>query len=97
MPGSAVVLLESCRANYNFTMSKFVAMLQLLGSLLLFGMALATALNLLLIITRPETISVVNTLIGQGLVIICLIALGRILLRRALRGLRTGADSKESV
>ena len=78
-------------------MSKFVAMLQLLGSLLLFGMALATALNLLLIITRPETISVVNTLIGQGLVIICLIALGRILLRRALRGLRTGADSKESV
>ena len=78
-------------------MSKFLALLQLLGSLLLFGMALATALNLLLIITRPETISVVNTLIGQGLVIICLIALGRILLRRALRGLRTGPDSKESV
>ena len=60
-------------------MSKIIAMLQIVAAVILAVAALATAVNLVLIWSRPETISVVNTLIGQGLLIVCMIALARIL------------------
>jgi len=65
-------------------MQKIIAILQLLCSVLLGLAAVATLNNLAHIITRPETISVVNTIIGQGVLIICLPALSRILFRKGL-------------
>lgn len=50
--------------------------------------AAATLVNLLLIIPRPETISVVNVMIGQGVLVVCLSALAWTLLRRGVRRLR---------
>ena len=65
-------------------MSKFISLLQLLMAAILGIAALATAVNLVLISTRPETISVVNTLIGQGVLIVCMLALARILYQKGL-------------
>ncbi len=69
-------------------MNKFIAVLQLIGSAVVSLMALATLINLILISTRPETISVVNTLIGQGVIIICFLVLGRVLFKKGLAGLK---------
>lgn len=68
-------------------MKKFVAILQLFTAALLFFVVAVTLINLVLITMRPETISVVNTLIGQGVISICLIAFGRILWRHGRAGL----------
>lgn len=68
-------------------------MLQIAGAVILGIMTLATAINLVFISTRPETISVVNTLIGQGLLIVCMIALARILSRKGLSSLRASRES----
>jgi NhaP-type Na+/H+ or K+/H+ antiporter len=65
-------------------MNRVLAVLQLGLALILFLFALATLVNMILITTRPETISVVNTLIGQIVVIVCLVALGRILMKKGL-------------
>jgi hypothetical protein len=51
-------------------------------------MALATLINLIFISTRPETISVVNTLIGQGVLIIILLVLATVLFKKGLAGLK---------
>lgn len=77
-------------------MNKFVAGLQIVGSGILALTAIATLINLVLISTRPETISVVNTLIGQGVIIIFLAAFSRILFRRGRAGLRAAADGEDS-
>ena len=80
-------------------MNKFVALLQLLATVVLGIFALATAVNLILISMRPETISVVNAIIGQGILIICMLALASISLRKGLKGLRSdssGIISEES-
>ncbi len=69
-------------------MNKIVALIQLLASALVSIMALATLINLIFISTRPETISVVNTLIGQGILIICLLVLARVLFKKGLAGLK---------
>lgn len=69
-------------------MPRLIAAFIILLAGLLFAAAVATLVNLIFIIQRPETISVVNTMIGQGVLIICLLALGRVLLRRGLRKLR---------
>ena len=69
-------------------MNKLVAVIQLVASAGLSVMALATLINLIFISMRPETISVVNTLIGQGVLIICLLVLARVLLRKGLVGLK---------
>ena len=69
-------------------MSKFIAVLQIIAAILLGILALATVVNLVLISTRPETISVVNTMVGQGVVIICLAAASNIILRRGLEKYR---------
>ena len=68
-------------------MNKFFSVLQLLLAVLAAGLAVATLVNLVLISSRPETISVVNAIIGQGLLIVCLAAFTRILGRKAWRTL----------
>ena len=69
-------------------MNKFTAVLKLLLACILAVAAVATLVNMILIATRPETISVVNAMIGQGVLIICLAALARILGRNAWRSLK---------
>lgn len=69
-------------------MNKFIAVLQILLGAVLALAGAATLVNLLFIATRPETISVVNAMIGQGLLIIFLAAASRIVIRRGLARLR---------
>ncbi|MCG8415204.1 MAG: hypothetical protein MI746_13375 [Pseudomonadales bacterium] len=69
-------------------MDKFLAILQLLIAVLLAIMAVVTIHNLVNIATRPETISVVNTIIGQGVVIIALSVFATVLFRKAWKQLR---------
>jgi len=71
-------------------MDKVVAVIQLIASALVSVMALGTLINLVIITTRPETISVVNVMIGQGVLIICLMVLARVLFKKGLAGLRQG-------
>ena len=68
-------------------MNKFFSALQLLLAILAAALAVATLVNLVLISSRPETISVVNAIIGQGLLIVCLAAFSRVLGRKAWRAL----------
>ena len=75
-------------------MDKLVAILQLGVATLLGVMAAATLVNLVLISSRPDTVSVMNALIGQGVVIISLIALANILFRKGLKGLRARRDNR---
>jgi|GEM_PF-457422 len=89
MPKSA---LQSETHSDDLIMQKLLASLQLLAAALLALTAVATIVNLVLISTRPETISVVNTIIGQGLLAVCLAALARILLRKGWRRFNAGAD-----
>jgi len=76
-------------------MNRFFSVLQLLLAVLAAGLAVATLVNLVLISSRPETISVVNAIIGQGLLIVCLAAFARILGRKAWRTL-SGETSDRS-
>ena len=69
-------------------MNKLLAMIQLITSALVSLMALATLINLIFISTRPETISVVNTLVGQGVLIIILLVLATVLFKKGLAGLK---------
>lgn len=55
--------------------------------------AVATLVNLAFISQRPETISVVNVLIGQGVLIIGFFALARLLFVRAKK--RMTAQNEE--
>ncbi len=77
-------------------MNKIVAIIQLLASAILSIMALATLVNLIFITTRPETISVVNVMVGQGVLIICLLVLSRVMFRKGMAGLRQGAALADS-
>lgn len=77
-------------------MTKFVAIIQLLASALVALMAGATLINLIFISMRPETISVVNTLVGQGVLIICLLVLSRVLFRKGMAGLRQSGSAADS-
>ena len=69
-------------------MNRLIAFLQVIAALILAILAIATLVNSILIATRPETISVVNAFIGQGVVIISLLALATICLRKGLKNLR---------
>ena len=69
-------------------MNKLLAVIQLITSALVSIMALATLVNLIFISTRPETISVVNTLVGQGVLIIILLVLATVLFKKGLAGLK---------
>ncbi len=72
-------------------MDKFLAVMQLSGALLLAIIAGVTAHNLWNISMRPETISVVNTIIGQGVIIVCLSALATVLFRKGWKALNSAA------
>ncbi len=67
---------------------RIAALIQVIVATVLTLMAGMTLINLGLILARPETISVVNTLIGQGVLIICLLVIGRVLFTKGLAGLR---------
>ncbi len=69
-------------------MSKLIALIQVIVAIVLILLAGITLINLVLISTRPETISVVNALIGQGVLIICLLVIGRVLFKKGLTSLR---------
>ena len=79
-------------------MNKFIAAIQLFASALLSIAALAMLVNIIFIIPRPETISVVNALIGGGVLVVCLAAIARVLFKKGLAGLRQdelAADSDD--
>ena len=69
-------------------MNKLAAVIQLITSALVSVIAVATIINLILISTRPETISVVNTLVGQGVLIILLLVIATVLFKKGLAGLK---------
>jgi hypothetical protein len=77
-------------------MNKIIAIIQLVGSAVVSLAAIATLVNLIFISTRPETISVVNTLVGQGVLIVCLLVLARILFRKGLAGLKQGKPASST-
>ena len=68
-------------------MKKIIGLIQLLAALLLLITAMATGINLVLISMRPETISVVNVIVGQGILIIILLALANLCLRKGRKSL----------
>ncbi|MCB1664759.1 MAG: hypothetical protein KDI28_03225 [Pseudomonadales bacterium] len=63
-------------------MDKMIGILQLLFAGVFGAMAVGTLINMVFIATRPETISVVNAMVGQTLMVICLLAFARILFRK---------------
>ncbi len=69
-------------------MNKLLALLQILGALALAAIAAVTIGNMVMMAGMPDTISVVNLLIGVVVIVPCLLAIARILLRRGLAGLR---------
>ncbi|MDF1765276.1 MAG: hypothetical protein P1V29_02715 [Gammaproteobacteria bacterium] len=69
-------------------MQKFIAITQLLLSLLFLVGAAATMHNLYSLFSRPETISVVNTMVGQGVLIIAFLVFSRVLFAKGRARLR---------
>ena len=68
-------------------MKKILGFIQLLLALFLVIAAAATGINLVLISMRPETISVVNVIIGQGILIILLLAFANLCLKKGRKSL----------
>ena len=68
-------------------MKKILGFIQLFLALLLIILALATGFNLILISMRPETISVVNVIIGQGVLIVLLSAFANLCLKKGRKTL----------
>jgi hypothetical protein len=69
-------------------MGKLVGIIQLLFAGVFAASAIGTLINMAFIATRPETISVVNAIIGQTLMIVCLFALARILFKKGTQRVR---------
>ena len=63
-------------------MNRIFAVLQMGLAALLAVVAVITLVNMVLIAPRSETISVVNSIIGQTVMIVCLLALARLLFYR---------------
>lgn len=70
-------------------MEKIFGIFQLLIAGVFAASAIGTLINMLFIATRPETISVVNAIIGQTLMIVCLLALSRILFKKGSLRIRS--------
>ena len=68
-------------------MKKILGFIQLFLALLRIILALATGFSLILISMRPETISVVNVIIGQGLLIVLLLAFANLCLKKGRKTL----------
>ena len=73
-------------------MKKLVALLQILGALALTGLAALVIVDMTLNARMPDTISVVNLLVGSVVLIGCLLAIARFLVRKGLAGLRARED-----
>jgi hypothetical protein len=69
-------------------MNKLVAVTQLIGSALISIAALAMLVNLIFIATRPETISVINAMIGGGVLVVCLPVIATVLFKKGVAGLK---------
>ncbi len=69
-------------------MEKLIGIAQLLFAGVFAAMAVGTLVNMAFIATRPETISVVNAIVGQTLMVVCLLALARILFRKGTQRVR---------
>ncbi|MCY4015613.1 MAG: hypothetical protein OXE80_04105 [Gammaproteobacteria bacterium] len=69
-------------------MNKLLALLQIFAAIALAAIAAAAIGNMVLMVNLPDTISVVNLLIGVIVIVPCLLAIARILLRRGLAALR---------
>jgi hypothetical protein len=69
-------------------MNKLVAVIQLIGSALISIAALAMLVNLIFIATRPETISVINAMIGGGVLVVCLPVIATVLFKKGVAGLK---------
>ncbi|MGB4248222.1 MAG: hypothetical protein WBJ75_10930 [Pseudohongiellaceae bacterium] len=69
-------------------MHRLVGILQLFMSGLLGCMALATLINMVLIAMRPETISVVNAFLGQGVIIIFMAVWSRVFFVKGMERVR---------
>ena len=78
-------------------MNRILAVLQLGLAVVLFVIAAATLVNMVLIAPGAATIPVINTIIGQTVMIVCLVALGRILWRRGTTQLRADSQSPTEV
>jgi|TARA_R110001592_G_scaffold294497_2_gene564320 uncharacterized protein HemY len=63
-------------------MERLFGIFQLLFAGVFAASAIGTLINMVFIAARPETISVVNVIIGQSLLIVCLLALARILFKK---------------
>lgn len=74
-PGAAIIRF----------MNRFLAILLGLLALICAALALVTAINLGFILMRPDSVSVANVLIAQGLWIVVLSATATVLLRKARR------------
>ena len=74
-------------------MEKLIPIVQIIAAVILGIIAVAAAANLILILPREETISVVNAMIGLGVVIIALLAMARILFRKGLSKLRAAKQA----
>lgn len=70
-------------------MKKIISLCQWLFGLIFFIGGLACGVNIFLIAFRPETISVVNSFIGLGVMMIALMALSRVLFFSGLRRWRS--------
>lgn len=70
-------------------MEKLKGGLQLLLAAICLLIVAAVVHNLSQILMRPESVSVVNALVGQSVMIICLLAAARILSRKGLSKLRS--------
>lgn len=60
------------------------------------AMAMATLVNMGFIIMRPETISVVNSMIGQGVLVIGLLVIARKLFEYGNRRIKPKSSSEAS-
>jgi hypothetical protein len=69
-------------------MDTFKGVLQLVLASICLIIAGATLVNMLLIVMRPETVSVANSMIGQLVLIVCFLAGAQILGKRGLARLR---------
>jgi len=69
-------------------MNRFYAVPQVVLAIALYIMAFAILVDIVRITFRPEKISVVNAMIGLGVMLISFLALARIVMKKGLASLR---------
>lgn len=69
-------------------MNRMFGVFQLLFAGVFAATALGTLVNMVFISTRPETISVINAIVGQTIMIVCLLALARLLFKKGTERVR---------